>query len=48
MTTDALSYAPSHSSLLGRLRLCLHLFARHYWHAPLQASAILLGIMLAV
>lgn len=31
-----------------RLRLCLRLFAYHYRHAPLQASAILLGIMLAV
>ncbi|GGB54208.1 FtsX-like permease family protein [Shewanella inventionis] len=32
----------------NRLRLCLRLFAYHYRHAPLQASAILLGIMLAV
>ncbi|GGP48640.1 ABC transporter permease [Shewanella saliphila] len=31
-----------------RLLLCLRLFASHYRHAPLQASAILLGIMLAV
>lgn len=36
------------SSALSRLILCLRLFAHHYRHAPLQASAILLGIMLAV
>ena len=36
------------SSFLRRLILCLRLFASHYRHAPLQASAILLGIMLAV
>tara|TARA_R110002033_G_scaffold40236_5_gene80462 strand:+ start:4213 stop:6792 length:2580 start_codon:yes stop_codon:yes gene_type:complete len=36
------------SSSISRLRLCLRLFVSHYRHAPLQASAILLGIMLAV
>ncbi|WP_418357542.1 ABC transporter permease [Shewanella basaltis] len=36
------------SSTTSRLVLCLRLFASHYRHAPLQASAILLGIMLAV
>lgn len=36
------------SSSISRLRLCLRLFFSHYRHAPLQASAILLGIMLAV
>ncbi|MGI2171366.1 ABC transporter permease [Shewanella sp. MF05960] len=38
----------SQSSATSRLMLCLRLFASHYRHAPLQASAILLGIMLAV
>tara|TARA_R110001583_G_scaffold51161_5_gene159721 strand:- start:1363 stop:3963 length:2601 start_codon:yes stop_codon:yes gene_type:complete len=38
----------SNLSSLRRLALCLRLFASHYRHAPLQASAILLGIMLAV
>lgn len=36
------------STATNRLILCLRLFASHYRHAPLQASAILLGIMLAV
>jgi len=36
------------SPSISRLRLCLRLFVSHYRHAPLQASAILLGIMLAV
>ncbi|MBB1437483.1 ABC transporter permease [Shewanella sp. SG41-4] len=44
MMTESSSYLSS----IKRLRLCLHLFASHYRHAPLQASAILLGIMLAV
>ncbi|MGX9461377.1 ABC transporter permease [Shewanella sp. A14] len=44
MMTDSSSYLPS----IKRLSLCLRLFASHYRHAPLQASAILLGIMLAV
>jgi putative ABC transport system permease protein len=38
----------SNLSSLRRLILCLRLFVSHYRHAPLQASAILLGIMLAV
>jgi putative ABC transport system permease protein len=35
-------------SSLRRLILCVRLFTSHYRHAPLQASSILLGIMLAV
>jgi putative ABC transport system permease protein len=51
MTNSSSHSSPHFSSLyssLSRLRLCLRLFASHYRHAPLQASAILLGIMLAV
>ena len=42
------SNSSSYFSSIKRLGLCLRLFASHYRHAPLQASAILLGIMLAV
>ena len=43
-----MTHSSSYLSSIKRLRLCLQLFASHYRHAPLQASAILLGIMLAV
>jgi len=48
MANTASLHGLLHSSSLSRLTLCLRLFSSHYRHAPLQASAILLGIMLAV